>query len=464
MLKRNIKKRIFFVLTCFIVAVLIITSNVSAFDIGQRNGNFSDHTYVGPFSVSNVKVKKAKEQLATDFALLQQQMQVDVMYQDYSFVLPEELFSFDVEQSIEQAESGKDNPIIAHVNQEGLEAVLRNELVFLSLSETSVSAIAKGIEGELVTGIIPQTVDLVDYIQEEDKRLTEVATANYEMSHVSPSFSRAIKALNEVSIEPFETISLLELLTQPSISLTEEEMRVIASSLYTAVLQTNFTIDERTIGSSLSNHVKIGFDATINEALNLDLKFTNPNRSNFVLKTTLQNGDFHLSIEGLPFYYTYEPYVLEEEKFDFRTIKHYSAFVNRGQVVLTKEGKEGVEATVHRTISYNGDVVTTELIAKDFYAPQARVELHPLQNETTSSNTNNTTNENSSATGENGQNDTSEGSATVGEGSNDGGQDSSSVGNQVDTPVGKPPAEGESNHNSNNEPEYDKSGLPLTGK
>lgn len=426
---------------------------------------FSDHTYVGPFSVSNVKVKKAKEQLAADFALLQQQMQVDVMYQDYSFILPEELITFDVEISIEQAESGKDNPIIAHVNQEGLETVLRNELAILSLSDESIMAIAKGIEGELVTGIIPQTVDLVDYIQEEDKRMTEVATATYDMSHVSPSFSRVIKALNEVMIEPFKTISLLELLTQSSVgALTEDEMHMIASSLYTAVLQTNFTIDERTIGSSLSNDVKIGFDATINEALNLDLKFTNPNRSTFILKTTWQNGDFHLSIEGLPFYYTYEPFVLEEEKFDFRTIKQYSAFVNRGQVVLAKEGKEGVEATVHRTISHNGDVVTTELIAKDFYAPQARVELHPLQSETTSSNTNNTTNENSSATGESGQNETSGGSATVDEGSNDGGQDSSSVRNQVDRPVGKPSATGESNQNGNNEPEYDKSGLPLISK
>lgn len=426
---------------------------------------FSDHTYVGPFSVSNVKVKKAKEQLATDFALLQQQMQVDVIYQDYSFVLPEELITFDVEQSIEQAESGMDNPIIAHVNQEGLETVLRNELAILSLSDASITAIAKGIEGELVTGIIPQTVDLVDYIQEEDKRMAEVATATYNMSHVSPSFSRAIKALNEVTIEPFETISLLELLTQSSVgALTEDEMHMIASSLYTAVLQTNFTIDERTIGSSLSNDVKIGFDATINEALNLDLKFTNPNRSTFILKTTWQNGDYHLSIEGLPFYYTYEPFVLEEEKFDFRTIIQYSAFVNRGQVILAKEGKEGVEATVHRTISHNGDVVTTELIAKDFYAPQARVELHPLQSETTSSNTNNTTNENSSATGENGQNGANEGSSTVGEGSNEDGQDSSSIGNQVETPVGKPPATGESNQNGNNEPEYDKSGLPLTSK
>ena len=116
----------------------------------------------------------------------------------------------------------------------------------------------------------------------------------------------------------------------------------------------------------------------MNQTLGLDFKFTNPNKTEFTIRAAWSAGAIHLSIEGQPFYYTYEPSVTNIETYKPRTVRQYSAFVDDGQVVVSQEGKEGVEAIVKRTLSVDGQVVDTEDISEDFYAPIHRIEIHPL--------------------------------------------------------------------------------------
>nr|WP_285853322.1 VanW family protein [Sporosarcina luteola] len=155
-------------------------------------------------------------------------------------------------------------------------------------------------------------------------------------------------------------------------------MTLLSSILYSAVLQTNFQVDERNVGTVVSSTIQPGFEAAMNQTLGLDLKFTNSNKTDFTIRAAWSSGTIHVSIEGRPFYYTYEPRVSKLETYKPKTVRQYSTFIDDGQVVVSHEGKEGIEAIVTRTLSVDGKVIDTENISEDFYAPIHRVEIHPL--------------------------------------------------------------------------------------
>ncbi|MCM3637274.1 VanW family protein [Sporosarcina luteola] len=354
------------------------TKNTFAVDGLFNTEKFADHTYVGPFNISNNKTKLANSKLASNFSEMQSELDVNLIYQDIQFSLPPETVTFDIDMTLANANSGEDNPIIATVSREGLQTVLSQELPKIQFSENAIDSVAAGIEKELQTGIMPQNVNITDYVANEIPNKV-VGTSEFTIDGISPALSKAIHALDKLTIEPFESFSMMELLTSTEVGpLSDEEMTLLSSTLYTAVLQTNFQIDERNISTVVSPNIQPGFEAAINQTLGLDFKFTNPNKTEFTIQAAWSAGAIRLSIEGKPFYYTYEPTIANTETYNPRTVVQYSAFVDDGQVVVSQGGKVGVEATVIRTLSVDGNIVETEDISKDFYAPVHRIEIHPL--------------------------------------------------------------------------------------
>ncbi|WP_252502822.1 VanW family protein [Sporosarcina sp. Marseille-Q4943] len=373
------RKTIFLSIASFVVGIGFLSSGVFAnnsFSIGR---NFDNHTFVGPFNISNNKTKQAKLKLASDLTQLQSKAEVNLIYQDIKFFLRPETITFDIDMTLANANSGEDNPIIANVSREGLATVLGQELPRIHFTEDAIDLIAAGIEKELQTGIMPRNVHITDYLGVIEIPNEVVASSEYSIDAILPSSSKAIHALDSMVILPFESFSMMELLTSPEVGpLSDEEMTLLSSILYSAILQTNFHIDERNISSVISPNIQPGFEAAMNQTLGLDFKFTNPNKTEFNIRASWSAGVIHLSIEGQPFYYTYEPSISNIESYKPRTVRQYSAFVNDGQVVVSQEGNEGVEAVVTRTLSVDGQVVDTENISEDFYAPVHRIEIHPL--------------------------------------------------------------------------------------
>ncbi|WP_262173470.1 VanW family protein [Saccharococcus sp. Marseille-Q5394] len=433
------------------IIVLVLMSSValaSEFRIGNQ---FADNTYVGPFNISNNKTKQAKAKLASDLSELQNKLEVNLIYQDIQFSLPPETVAFDIDMTLANANSGEDNPIIVSVSREGLKTLLSQELPRILIAKNAIDSVAAGIEKELQTGIMPQNVNITDYVANEIPNKV-VGTSEFTIDGISPALSKAIHALDKLTIEPFESFSMMELLTSTEVGpLSDEEMTLLSSTLYTAVLQTNFQINERNISTVVSPNIQPGFEAAINQTLGLDFKFTNPNKTEFTIQAAWSAGAIHLSIEGKPFYYTYEPTIANTETYKPRTVVQYSAFVDDGQVVVSQGGKVGVEATVIRTLSVDGNIVETEDISKDFYAPVHRIEIHPLlevDTSVTDSADNKETN--------NPQNDGTDSKTTTGT-SNPEEMDS----NASDSNATVSESGGEESNVG--EVIYDKSGLPISG-
>ena len=300
-------------------------------------------------------------------------------YQDVTVALPPEVVTFDVEQTVQQSNSGQENPIISKVSVDGLRTILIQQFPSIIFNDESIRSIASGIEKELGTGIMPLNVHITDY---SDFAKIEIAESSIDASELSTSFAKLINSLNGIIIAPFSTFSLLDYIQNNNVGpVSDEELTVLASVLYSTVLETNFVVDERNIGSMLAPLIEPGYEAAVNSKQGLNFIFTNPNKSSFALHVESVGEAIQSSINGMPLLNTYLPYIGQIESFEPKTVQQFSAFVPYGQVRVADKGRKGMEVNVHRTISYEGTVVVDEVISSDFYTPQPKIEILPLKRE-----------------------------------------------------------------------------------
>lgn len=479
--------------TLLLAAFLLVFSAVFAQQAYAGDGLFSGfkrfgkHTYAGPFDISKKNRKKAKEKLVQDFAELEQNTDVQLILQDQQVSVSADVVRFDADATIAQAVSGEDNPLIAIVSREGLRTVLSQNFKKLSFTQEQIEILAGQMETQLVSGIMPQYMNVTDFVPELYEQSVELASASFETASLTSGLIGLIEALDGYTIEPNSSFSLREFVSEHSIAgTTDHDLTVIASLLYKDALQTNWAVDSRSIAHELTKGVEPGFEAAVNRSLGLDFIFSNLNKTAFMLRAGWSGGRITIAVEGLPFLRSYEPYAVRVEGYDPRSIVRFSAFVPAGKTQLVDSGKKGLEITTGRNIRLNGTLDEFEPIAVDFYAPQAGVARRSLEEDSNStagnepgagsdngSGTNSAgSGTNSSGSGSSGTNsgtDSGGSSGSSGNNSNSPGKDSNTSGGSSGTGSnsgsGNKPAEPDGKHygydKGGNVVELDKDGLPV---
>ncbi|ARK23616.1 hypothetical protein SporoP37_02190 [Sporosarcina sp. P37] len=341
---------------------------------------FGKHTYAGPFDISKHNRKDAKEKLVGDFAGLEQNLDVQLIVQDHQVSVPSEAISFDPDATLSQSESGKDNPLIAHVSREAMRTVMKQNFNALSFNEDDVDTIASQIEVQLRNGIMPQQVYIANFVPELYEQSEVIASAEYKADELAKGLRLLMNDLDGLEIQPNSTFSFREFLEgKESAAAADLEMTVMASLLYNAALQTNWVIDERNVSTELPIGVAPGFEAAINRKLDLDFVFSNPNQTVFTIRPAWTGSRLKLSIEGLPFVHRYDTVVESIKKYDPKTVIRYSAFIPAGATEVVDKGKKGMEVTVKRNVMLNGSLEEVEDVSVDFYAPRPIIERHSLK-------------------------------------------------------------------------------------
>lgn len=279
-------------------------------------------------------------------------------------------------------------------------------------------------------------------------------------------------ALDGYEINPSTTFSLLKFIETADVGIvTEQDLTTVASILYASVLQTNFGVDERSIGPTVPASVPLGFEATINRELGVDFVFTNPNSTTFTINLSNVGTSLKASLTGLPLIYSYQTTVSNKEEFLPKTIKQFSSFVEQNSINIKTPGTNGVQVAVVKTISSGDDVLETINISKDFYPPVHKVEVHPLTvtapaegtgdgtgtpTDGTSGSTDGTTGtpdgSGTSTDGSAGQPSTDTGNGTSGSGDGSTGNGTSTGGSGSGTNSGN------ENNSDDKDPQYDKGG------
>ncbi|WP_040286354.1 G5 domain-containing protein [Sporosarcina koreensis] len=410
------------------------------FLFGKR---FGAHTYAGPFDLSNRTSRDAEIKLTSDLLGMQDNLQADLVYQDAKIPLPAELVTYDSSATVDRAQTEAENPLVASVSEDGLRALLAQELPMLQFSDSEVASIAQGISDKLSSGIMPQSVQLTEYLETTQPAVT-VASADVPTDGFSQQMLDVLDALDGVQLEPKEPFSLLAFIEETETGLlSDDKMTILASALYEAALRTNFWVEERTIRTELLDGVKPGFEAAIDRQLGLDFVLTNPNQTSYAIRSNWSGGALHVEYAGLPLRYAYEPYVAETNKYEPKTTVHYNKDLAAGRVDLLTEGRDGSEVIVQRKILEDGGLLTVEPVSEDFYPPVSRVEEHALarpETETPDSGGTDTGTPGSSADG---------GSSSPNDSSPDGNSsDGSGTDNTQNNEPGKPGTDGNNDGNS----------------
>ncbi|MCM3086599.1 VanW family protein [Bhargavaea ginsengi] len=345
--------------------------------------DFGENTYIGPYDVSDYKEAETTKVLNEGVTDLQSRFDVEIRYLDGSFKLPQEAVEYDVSGTINEADSGQENPLLVRVKDGAIRTLLEQNLGELDLTDEEINAISDGIERRLRIGTMPANVQISDFLDAGRKAGETVsASAMFDGQPMTEGLINGLGALNGVEIAGGSTVSFLQLMESLETgSLTKDEMTRIASLLYAAVLNTNFVIDERSISNRLPDGIPLGFEAAVDPATGTDLMFTNPTGATFTLATEVNGDTATLTLLGLPFLYEYSTSVTGTESFEPRLIKQFSENVTTVAPRIEEQGEDGIRATVLKTVTDESIEMSMEEISTDFYPPVHRIEVHRLKPE-----------------------------------------------------------------------------------
>lgn len=337
---------------------------------------FGDNTYIGTTDVSNMEHEQAKQLFVGQVDSWSKTAELLVTYQDATASYPLKNAEILLDDTVRQAQSGTQNSFVFQLSPETTGAFLKQQFPAAAFTETDIENITTKLETALAGGQTQTRVAISDDTLEVAHETVSEAKITHSLK--DGDAMAVVNALNGLEIAAGSSFSFLDFLGDLELAnVTDSELTQIASSIYAAVLQTNFSIDERSIGAVAPTAVPLGKEAAINRPLGIDFVFTNPNNNTFTLNLSMESDSLTAMITGYPFNYEYEIMTSGEEKVDPRLVKQYSAFVTSGKAV-EEEGRDGVRINVLRSTRLDGKELELDPVSTDFYPPVHRIEIYPL--------------------------------------------------------------------------------------
>ncbi|AQQ52888.1 VanW family protein [Planococcus lenghuensis] len=352
-------------------------ANAGAFAVDKLlfpEREFGSNTRIGSVDVSNVSEREAKIALTQQLAGWQSGTTLQVVYMDAVADYPMDAAELLLEESVATAETGERNKLDVSLSEEATAVFLSQNFPTVTFSAEDITNINSMLADALGSGNrrVSISTDAADFIKG--------ITAETIFPAMSPEAALVAQVLDGIELAPGETFSLLESIEAGNLdSISDAALTEVASALYNLVLQTSFTVEQRSIGTKIPETVPLGFEAAIDQDLGIDFAFTNTTDSSFILNADQSAESLYVALTGYPFVYTYDVYAQAPEIVEPRTIKEYSALVTSGKQVK-EEGEDGLRTTVNRLAIDNEDnVLETTVVSTDFYPPTHKVEVYPLE-------------------------------------------------------------------------------------
>ena len=288
-------------------------------------------------------------------------------------------FIFDVNSTVERylLESSKPwytfwkkDPVIHIPLSVKINQILRNELLKYSHlnQEETISNIKKHAENLSNEPI--ETVALDLSILESERQAFTLEEMNLNLIDLP----EILDALNNQVIPSGQIFSLKEKIQKDNITSNEETIDLVASLLYSVILQTNYEIIERHSQQKIPNYLEAGIEAKVDMNSEKDFKFKNTNETPSILKISLKDNTLLVELFSVPNNIKGEYQVLEKEAVTPRTIYRYSSTMSAGEETLVQEGVPGLKVSVYRTVSdKQGPYESQELVSTDYYPPTHRI-------------------------------------------------------------------------------------------
>ncbi|WP_010174000.1 VanW family protein [Bacillus coahuilensis] len=352
-----------------------------AFNRLVNSQNFTPNTSIGSVSVGGESTNSSMELVEEAIEQWGKTGEVLFSYVDNTVEIPLEFFTFDVEGSVGVASDSATNSLFVTIDREGLLAFIEKQFL-LSENQLLVEELLNSLQREL--SFLPSTtmIPLEEYVSTSDTRevLVEVIS---EPITIEPSLTSITNNLSSIQLKENTMFSLNDTITDRGITVkNENSLTLVGSLLYELFLSTNFLIVERSQSQSLSEGIRLGYEAKVSPSNQIDFVVANPNATMYELSLKLKGNRLVAELIGPAFPQEFKPLLKEEETFDPKTIIQYSPQVT--SVEVKEEGKEGVMVTVYRqSFDSKGTLIEDEFISEDFYPPVHRIEIHQSKRENT---------------------------------------------------------------------------------
>ena len=345
--------------------------------------SYMDNTTVAGIQMDGLSLEEAKQELKKAGNQWKEQHPISVASSSSTFTLSKNLITFDFEETLEHAREKGAADLVVLLNRSYLqdfETTLPDQL-FSSVRweewEENVIQDASTLAGK------EMNYYLYDYVGEENIELyEEIAFASIPIQQ-DDSFGEFSKEyIKEIS--PGDSFSLIEWVNELPELLSSKEASQLATAVYSAVIQTDFLVEQRHTSLHLPSYAELGKEASIEMDTNEDLVFLNPHTSNYKVVLKQDGSTITVAIHGYPLRNSYDVSVENVETIEPRTVVQWSSFVNPGDVELIREGESGKAAQVYRVSKTETENIK-QLIASDYYPPVDRVEQRYPENQTVTS-------------------------------------------------------------------------------
>ncbi len=291
--------------------------------------------------------------------------------------IPRSIFHFDIDTTLNQLQARtkgwiplvkKSNvvqPLVVEVEKNNTELTNLPTYVDIHSTLTRASTIASNLDDHIVE---------IEYAVDRNQQLAIVAetsiTIPSELSN--PTLNNLISQLNGWSIKSEEIFSVSEALS-PITDTELPEINLIASGLYSVVLQSNLTVLERYSQGSIPVYAEPGIEVSINPKVDKDFIFYNPNVDSYTLGLVLDANQLHIKLESFVPEDALSYHVKNVSEVQPRTVYRYSKGLSPGTSRTIQEGVSGLEVEVYRT-----EQGEEKLVSRDFYPPEPKIVLLPI--------------------------------------------------------------------------------------
>lgn len=351
--------------TIFILAFSHVGSNAyEVYTVSSQT--YNQGTMIGNIDISGATEEQALHTITNQVEQWRSSATIEITMRENKLKFIANHFTFNILESIELARDGEPNKLFVQVNRDDFQQAIAQLAPTLPESEELEEVLLTKVQA--LTNLIEIKLD--DYLIEEQV-VESVATVQV------PSTLRWAIEDNpmEISIPAGSSFSVNDFLQD--VNLTDAtSLNLLSASIYQLILNTNFIIMERHIGTELPTDIPLGYEAKIDSDLGWDFVFYNPNREDFILQINQMEGSTQLNLLGYPFSNSYEIELINQKTFTPKVIKQFDSSLLPGETKESFSGKSGSYVEIMRkVISEDNKIVESELISRDYYPPQHRIVL-----------------------------------------------------------------------------------------
>lgn len=358
--------------TIFLALIIVFISTLPAFIIDDAAvASTGAQQQIGTVDVSNQNEQQMittleqaiEEWLAAPVKVKHAEEEVIVTADDFIFDIPSTISTYEASQK--KTFWQKIKPVHVKVEVTATEALVQKIAAHTSWDpEPTLAAILT--QAQVLDEVVIEPV-LVPSAKQE-----AVTVASSTL--VAPSSVEELVAiaeqLNDTTIAPQHVQSVGAMLE--AFTVNQETLDFIATAVYHAVLQTDYTIIERHPQLAKPSYIDSGYEASIDKAGFKNLLFSNDGAVTSTLKASVNGNKLTLAIKAPVQEAQVTLTTVRDAAIKPKTLYRYSRSLPAGTEKVIDQGTNGTRIEVVRKI-VKDDKAYDEVVARDYYPPTNRI-------------------------------------------------------------------------------------------